>query len=308
MAIPDFQSIMLPLLKYFSDGNEHSNQDTYDALEDQFSMTENEKKELLPSGKQRIFVNRVAWAKCYLKQAGLLDTVRRGYYRITALGHKVVFDDKLDSLNINYLMQLPSFAEFRKGRHNGTQKRAHDLCGEDNCNNGKTPEEYIESGIAAVEYKIRREIIENIKNCSYRFFEKLVIDLLLAMGYGGSRQEAGKLTSRGSDEGIDGIINEDILGLDVIYVQAKRWENTIGRPELQKFAGALQGKRAKKGIYITTSVFTKEAQEFAKSIETKVILIDGERLAMLLVEHNVGVTIVQTFQLKKLDTDYFVEA
>ncbi len=307
MAIPDFQSILLPLLNYLSDGEEHSNQDIYEALESHFKMTDEEKKEFLPSGKQRVFVNRAAWAKSYLKQADLVEAVRRGYYKITELGKKVVFEDKPARIDIQFLMKFPAFVAFRSGRNNGEQQAEKVNKQIDVCASEKTPEEYIEFGFNAVSQKIRQELQATIKSCSARFFEKMVVDLLLSMGYGGSRQEAGALTSKGSDEGIDGIINEDKLGLDVIYIQAKHWENNVSRPEIQKFAGALQGKRAKKGIFITTSGFTKEAHEFVKSIDNKIVLIDGERLAELMVEHNVGVDVVQAFYLKKVDADYFAE-
>lgn len=307
MAIPDFQSIMLPLLVYLSDGNEHTNQEIYDALEKQFGMTDKEKKELLPSGKQRVFINRVAWAKSYLKQAELVEAIKRGHYKITESGKNVALNDRPETIDINYLMKFPKFVSFRQGKANDDQNvsqkaKQHNLFVPE-----KTPEEYIEFGFNSIDQKLKQEIVSSIKGCSFHFFEKLVIDLLLAMGYGGSRQEAGKLTSKGSDEGIDGIINEDKLGLDVIYVQAKRWESNISRPEIQKFAGALQGKRAKKGIYITTSTFTREAHEFIRSIDSKIVLIDGERLAELMIEHDVGVAIVQTFQIKQINTDYFAE-
>jgi len=307
MAIPDFQSTILPVLKYLSDGKERSNQEIYDALENQFDMTEEEKKELLPSGKQRVIINRIAWAKSYLKQANLVEAVKRGYYKITDAGMDVVFNKNPDKIDINYLMQFPSFVAFKHGKSTDAQKISSFTMQSEVCSSEKTPEEYIEFGFNSIEQKLKQEIMASIKGCSFRFFEKLVIDLLLSMGYGGSRQEAGKLTNKGSDEGIDGIINEDKLGLDVIYIQAKRWDSNISRPEIQKFAGALQGKRAKKGIYISTSIFTREAHDFAKSIDNKIILIDGDRLAELMIEHNVGLSVVQTFNLKKVDTDYFSE-
>ena len=306
MGIPDFQATMLPLLQYLSDGKEHSNADIYDALGSQFDMSDEEKQEMLPSGKQRVFVNRVAWAKSYLKQAGLVDAVKRGFYKITQPGVGVLKDNPA-KIDINYLMRFPKFVEFRHGRNGDNAKNETDEKLSESCSAEKTPEEYIELGVNSVNQKLKQELITTIKTCSPSFFEKLVVDLLLSMGYGGSRQEAGRLTNKGSDEGIDGIINEDKLGLDVIYVQAKRWEGSVSRPEIQKFAGALQGKRANKGIYITTSCFTKEAQEFTKSITSKIILIDGNKLSELMIEHDVGVNVVQTFKLKKIDTDYFVE-
>jgi len=300
MAIPDFQTTMLPLLKYLSDEKEHSNADIYGALENQFDMSDEEKQELLPSGKQRIFVNRVAWAKSYLKQAGLVDAVKRGFYKITPIGSKTLRTNP-GKFDVAYLMEFPTFVEFRHGKNNREEKQLDDYVTE------KTPEEYIELGINSLNQKLKQDILSSVKACSPIFFEKLVIDLLLAMGYGGSRKEAGKLTNKGSDEGIDGIINEDKLGLDVIYIQAKRWDGNISRPEIQKFAGALQGKKANKGIYITTAFFTKESQEFVRSITSKIILIDGDRLSELLIEYDIGVNTVQTFKLKKIDSDYFVE-
>jgi len=219
----------------------------------------------------------------------------------------MIFNERPQQININYLMKFPSFVAFRLGKSNDEQRADQFSSQVDGCTSEKTPEEYIEFGFNSIEQKLKQELMASIKGCSSRFFEKLVVDLVLSMGYGGSRQEAGRLTNKGSDEGIDGIINEDKLGLDVIYVQAKRWENNVSRPEIQKFAGALQGRRAKKGIYITTSFFTKEAHEFVKSIDSKVVLIDGERLAELMVEYNVGVAVVQSFHLKKIDADYFVE-
>lgn len=301
MPIPDFQSTMLPLLRFLGDGKLRSNQEIYEALEGQFSLTDEEKRQLLPSGKQRVFINRVAWAKSHLKQAGLLDSPRRGYYRITERG-RTLLESNPRSIDCRRLQEFPEYVDFRTGKKTPHESEPQDVCSEE-----QTPEEIIELGFKKINHNLAQELLSSIKGCSSRFFERLVIDLLLAMGYGGSRQEAGKLTGEGSDEGIDGIINEDKLGLDVIYVQAKRWENGVSRPEIQKFAGALQGKRAKKGVYITTSSFTPGAIDFAKSIDSKIILIDGERLTELMIEHGVGVSIVQTYHLKKVDADYFLE-
>lgn len=302
MAIPDFQSCFLPVLHYLADGAERSNEEINSALEMHFALSEQEKNELLPSGKQRVFTNRVAWAKSHLKQAGLLSSPRRGYYQITPQGEQVAKTRK-ERINIAFLNKYDSFVQFRSRKKEG--RKNHDL-GEDQPE-GRTPEEDIESGMEALNQRLKQDLLASLKNCSPRFFESIVIDLLLAMGYGGSRQEAGRLTGKGSDGGIDGIINEDKLGLDVIYIQAKRWNNAIGRPEVQQFAGALQGNRAKKGIYITTSAFTREALDFAQQIDSKVILIDGQKMADLMIEHDVGVASVQIFKIKKIDSDYFLE-
>lgn len=306
MAIPDFQSTMLPVLKSLSDGKEHSNGEISEAVVKCFDLSEEEKSRLLPSKKQPVIINRLRWATSYLKQAGLIEAVKRGIYKITDEGITVI-ESNPEKINVNFLMKYPSFAIFRQGKSNSDQAEEAKAVTEDTCSSEKTPEEYIEFGINSVNQSLKQELISTIKKCSPYFFERLVVDLLLAMGYGGSRQEAGRLTNKGSDEGIDGIINEDKLGLDVIYIQAKKWEGSVSRPEIQKFAGALQGKRASKGIYITTSCFTKEAHEYARSITSRIILIDGDKLAELMVEYDVGVNAVQVFKLKKIDSDYFIE-
>jgi restriction system protein len=301
MAIPDFQSIMLPLLKCLADDGAKTNEEIVTCLIRHFQLTDEEVNALLESGKQRVFGNRIAWAKSYLKQAGLVESPERGIYRITKKGVELLADN-LERINIKLLLRYPEFREFRGKRDkNGTsdaQTHAEEI---------KTPQEYIELGYKRMMYDVSKEIMENIQKRSAYFFEKLVVDLLLAMGYGGSRSDAGSLSNKGADEGIDGVINEDRLGLDVIYVQAKKWQNSIGRPEIQKFAGALMGKKAKKGVFITTSCFTKEARDFAKSIESKIVLIDGEKLAALMIECNVGVSVSQRYEIKKIDLDYFSE-
>jgi restriction system protein len=301
MAIPDFQSIMLPLLKLLSDKKERSNQEINLELADSFNLTNDEINQLLPSGIQKIFTNRVAWAKSYLKQALFISSPKRGYSIITDRGLNVL-KEKPDKINIKYLERFPEILEFRK------KSRVEPLPPpSDGPNEGKTPEEYIEYGFQSVLDDLSKDLLQKIKECPPAFFEKLVIDLLLAMGYGGSRQEAGKVVGKSGDGGIDGIINEDKLGLDSIYIQAKRWEGVVSRPEIQKFAGALLGKQAKKGIFITTSSFTKEALEYASKIDSRIILIDGEYLAKLMIDHDIGVTKIRSYDLKRIDSDYFIE-
>jgi restriction system protein len=299
MAIPDFQSAMTPLLTLLSDGRDHSNQEIYDALEDRFELTDEERRRLLPSGRQRVFVNRVAWAKSHLKQARLLDSPRRGVYRITARGLDVLNAAK-GRISVRDLMQFEEFQEFRG------KKIKYETARENECET-LTPREQIEIGYKNLVTDLSISLMDVVKSCSSSFFEKIVIDLLLAIGYGGSREDAGFQAGKGADEGIDGIINEDKLGLDVIYLQAKRWGSSVGRPEIQKFAGALLGKKARKGIFITTSTFTKEACDYAASIDTRIILIDGVILTKLMIEHNVGVSTVQAYEIKKVDSDYFLE-
>jgi len=304
MAIPDYQTVMLPLLEHLGDKEEKATRETLDVLASRFNLTEEEKKELLPSGQQPIFSNRVGWAKVYLKKAGLIESTRRGYYKITQKGLDTLSEKPL-RIDNQYLKQFSAFLDFTKGRsEKGEEEKDIELNG---IANEKTPEEYLEYGYQKINKDLSQDILERIKSCSPIFFERLVIELLLKMGYGGSRKEAGKTIGRSGDEGIDGIIKEDRLGLDVIYIQAKRWENTVGRPEIQKFAGALQGQRAKKGIFITTSNFSKEAQEYASLIENKIVLIDGEQLSSYMIDLDIGVSKIASYEIKRIDSDYFTE-
>ncbi len=303
MVIPDYQRIMLPLLEYISDQKEHAMRDLSNALAEKFQLSEEERKELLPSGQQSLFYNRVGWARTYLKKAGLLESTRRGYVKITKRGLETL-DQNPQAINIKHLTQFPEFLEFQRGKKSPRPDPDPD---DTEDKSGSTPEETLESAYEDIRKTLAQEIIDNIMICSPYFFEKLVIDLLLKMGYGGSRLDAGKAMGRSGDEGIDGVIKEDRLGLDVIYIQAKKWTAVVGRPELQKFVGALYGQKAKKGVFITTSSFSKEAMEFVTKIENKVILIDGEQLAEMMIDHDVGVSIVNTYQIKKIDYDFFLD-
>lgn len=297
MPIPDYQSIMLPLLKYVADGEEHSLREAVESLGDEFQLSDEERRELLQSG-QPTFGNRVGWARTYLKKAGLVEPTRRGSFRITDRGKQVLSKDP-PKIDVKFLEQFPEFIEFKQGHK---EKKVIPPPPFD-----ETPEEALESAYQKLQEGLALDLIQNIKECSPAFFERLVIDVLVKMGYGGSRKEAGQAIGRASDGGIDGIIKEDKLGLDIIYIQAKRWEATVGRPEIQKFAGALQGQRARKGIFITTSNFSKEALDYVNNIDTKIILIDGERLSGLMIDHNVGTSPVASYEVKKIDTDYFIE-
>lgn len=301
--IPDYQSIMLPLLKYMGDKKEHHIRDATEQLADEFNLIEDERKELLQSGKQTIFDNRVGWAKTYLKKAGLLESTRRGYFKITKRGLKVL-EDRPNNIDIGYLKQYPEFIEFIKPpktiREEFEESKVQKF--EEN-----TSEELMEIGYQKLQYDLASELLYHIKKCSPSFFERLVVELLVRMGYGGSREDAGKAVGRIGDEGIDGIIKEDKLGLDIVYIQAKRWENPVSRSEIQKFAGALQGQRARKGIFITTSTFSKSAIEYVSKIDSKVILIDGVQLAKLMIENDVGVSKIASYEIKKIDLDYFME-
>lgn len=299
--IPDYQSIMLPLLKYAGDKNEHHIRDAIEQLANEFDLTEEERKELVPSGQQLTFDNRVSWAKTYLKKAGLVESTRWGYFRITERGFSVL-EDRPDKINMKYLERYREFTEFRN-----SSKSVSEESGDVQEYEESTPEELMGIGHRKLQNDLAYELLDNIKRCSPSFFERLVIDLLVKIGYGGSREDAGKAIGKSGDEGIDGIIKEDKLGLDIIYVQAKKWENPVSRPEIQKFAGALQGQRAKKGIFITTSAFSKNAIEYTSVIDSKIILIDGGQLAKLMIENGVGVSKIASYDIKKIDSDYFME-
>ena len=300
MAIPDYQTIILPLLKFLADKKEHTRRSAIDHLSSVFSLTEEEKKELLPSGQQPIFDNRVGWARTYMKKAQLLETPKRGVMKITPRGLEALQKD-LESINLEFLKQYPEFVEFKEVSKK--EKVKVDILTE---TSSATPEELMESGYISVRQALAQELLDKVKSCSPSFFERLVVELLVNMGYGGSRQDAGKAIGKSGDGGIDGIINEDRLGLDNIYVQAKRWdEGIVGRPEIQNFVGALAGKKAKKGIFITTSRFSKSAWDYASQLEQKIVLIDGVQLTNYMIDFNVGVTKSAMYEIKKIDFDYF---
>ena len=298
MPMPDFQTIMLPLLKFLGDEKEHSLRDIIEYLVNEFNLNEEERKELLPSGQQARFDNRVSWARTYMKKAGLIESVKEGYFLITKRGLEVL-KENLERIDMRYLEKYPEFVEFRKRKKEEKEEKVEI---ED-----ATPEEVIESTYQGLKDSLASELLQKVKSCSPSFFEKLVIDLLVKMGYGGTRKDAGQAIGKSGDEGIDGIIKEDRLGLDILYVQAKRWNYPVSRPEIQKFAGALQGYKAKKGIFITTSTFTKEAEDYVKNIESKIVLIDGDMLAKLMIDHNIGVSPVSSYEIKRMDMDYFTE-
>lgn len=306
MTIPDYQSIMMPLLKYSSDGKEHRFSDAVDHLAQQFRLTEEELRELLPSGRYPKFRNRVGWAKTYLVKARLMESQTRGSFVITNRG-KDVIKSGVETIDNSFLRQYPEFLEFEKGssseRHkekSSTKKRDRDE---------QTPDERLEDVYLELRASLAQDLLEQVEQCAPSFFEKLVIDLLVSMGYGGSIEDAGRVVGKTGDEGVDGIIKEDRLGLDVIYVQAKKWKekSPISRPEIQKFVGALQGKNAKKGVFITTGKFSEPAKEYVKNLNSKVVLIDGKQLGEFMIDFNVGVSLGQVYEIKKIDTDYFTQ-
>lgn len=299
MAIPDFQSIMLPLLEHLADGKVKPNHETSDFLSKEFHLTTEELAQLLPSGQQSVFTNRIAWAKAHLKNAGLISSPTRGQYQITARGLESLRDNNL-TINLKYLKRYKEYCYGRSGndKNDEEQIKPADML---------TPSEQIELGYQRIREELEEELLAKIKEVSPAFFERLVVELLVTMGYGGSRKDAGQTIGRSGDGGIDGVINEDRLGLDTIYIQAKRWEGVVGRPEIQKFAGALQGQRAKKGVFITTSSFSKEANEYVSLIENRIALINGKKLTALMLDFGVGVSKIASYDIKRIDLDYFEE-
>jgi restriction system protein len=301
MPIPDFQSIMLPLLRAMEDEQEHSIHEVTANLGEYFCLTNQELNELLPSGKQAKFYNRVGWARTYLVKTGLLEISKRSYIQITSRGKEVLSSNPV-RIDMKYLERYPEYHEFRNGSRDAHQEPPKYTDGTVQ----KTPEEVLDEAYQLIRESLAHELLTQVKNNPPAFFERLVVEVLVKMGYGGSRQEAGRAVGQTGDEGIDGIIDEDRLGLDTIYIQAKRWETVVGRPEIQKFVGALMGKRARKGIFITTSSFSAEAIAYAAGIDFKVVLVDGKRLAEFMMDYDVGVTEAATYQLKRIDSDYFL--
>ncbi len=300
MAIPDFQSIMLPLLSLAADGKEHRYRDAVEKLADSFGLPEDERKALLPSGVDKIFSNRVGWAKTFLMKAGLIDSTRRGFFRITDRGHDVL-RQKPKRVDMRFLSQFPEYKEFRAIKHGKAKVASKGV----DDSEAQTPEEQLESAHQNLRSSLANEVLQQLKASPAALFEKIVVELLVKMGYGGSRKDAGEAIGKSGDEGIDGIIKEDRLGLDIIYIQAKRWKDAVGRAEIQKFVGALDGKHANKGIFITTAEFHDSAQDYVKTISKKIVLIDGEELAQFMIDNGIGVTPVASFEVKKIDLDYF---
>lgn len=299
MAIPKFQEITLPMLRLASSGEVWSLVDAREEMANHFQLTEEELEELLPSGRQARFANRVAWAKVYLERGGLLSSPKRAHFQITDRGREVL-QDPPDEVSIKFLSQYPEFQEFRSRSIKSTE-------GESNDKNTDTPEETLESAYLTIRKNLASEVLERVKSCTPRFFEHLVVDLLLKMGYGRAGGGSGERVGQAGDEGIDGIISEDRLGLEMVYLQAKRWEGTVGRPEIQKFVGALHGKRARKGVFITTGSFSADAAAYVQTIDPKVALVDGKQLAEYMIDFGLGVSLARAYEVKRVDTDYFEE-
>ena len=305
MPIPDYQTLMLPLLKIAADRKEHHIQDAINNLAVEFGLTEEDRKELLPSGLDRVFDNRIGWARTYLKKAGLISYPKRGYFQVTETGKRIL-DQPPPKINISFLKQFPEFVEFTSPKKSTTNSTVAESESPEPSND--TPEEVLATGYLKLRKQIERDLLARVKACAPDFFERLVVALLTTMGYGGSLADAGRAIGRSGDGGVDGVIKEDKLGLDLLYIQAKRWDTTtVGSPEIQKFVGALYGKKAKKGIFLTTSTFSKAASDYAAGLDSKIILIDGPQLAELMFDYGVGVSTVNSYEVKRIDSDFFNE-
>ena len=302
MAVPPFQEFMLPFLEFISDGKEHHISELFVFLAQRFSLSEQDQKELLPSGRESRFKNRVYWARAYLGQAKLLDSTGRGRFLITDRGQQLL-KTKPARVDIKLLAQYQEFQEFRSKTQSQEEAIAQPI---QETESVQSPEELLETSYQSIRQQLAQSLLAQVRQAPPDFFEQLVVDLLVAMGYGGSRKDAGQAIGQSNDGGIDGIIKEDRLGLDIVYLQAKRWESPVGSPEVRNFTGSLEGHGAQKGVLITTSKFTKEATEFARRLQQKkLVLIDGEKLAELMIDFEVGVSRVATYTVQKIDPDYF---
>jgi restriction system protein len=303
MAIPKYDEMMLPMLRVLADGAEHSQRELAEQIADHFKLTPQERAERLPKVKATYLRHRLGWAGFSLRRAGLAESPRTGTLQITDEGRMFTATNP-NQLRAADLKRFPAYAAFVERMKSEAEipetkiETAHE-----------TPEERMESAFAELRETLVTELRSKLADVDPFRFEQIVLDLLVAMGYGGSRKEAAAVTQKVGDEGIDGVINEDRLGLDVIYVQAKRWRagTNIGRPEIQNFVGALAGKKAAKGIFITTSAFHENAREYVAGLHQKIILIDGRRLAELMIEHGIGVAEEHAYSVKKIDSDYFEE-
>jgi restriction system protein len=304
MPIPKYDEMMLPILRILADGAEHPQRELADKIADHFHLTAEERAEMLPKVRATYLRHRLGWAGFSLRRAGLADNPRTGTLRITEQGRKFLASNPTH-LRAADLKVFPAYAAFVEKMRNegGTEAKAESV----QSGTQETPEERIEAAFTELNETLVTDVLSQLAKIDPFRFERVVLDLLVAMGYGGSFKEAAAVTQKTGDEGIDGVINEDRLGLDVIYIQAKRWKANVGRQEIQNFVGALAGKKASKGVFITTSGFNDNATDYAAGLHQKVILIDGQRLAELMIEHGIGVAEEHAYRIKKIDSDYFDE-
>lgn len=305
MTIPTFEQIMPVILNMAAKSDQIAIRHCMDDVANHFNLTEEEREQTLPSGKQKVLYNRTYWASFDLLKAGLLEKRQRGIYAITERGRNVHSTD-IDKLSRQYLSRFPEYADYLSPNKNGDVTEPEAVSNESNT---LTPQERIEKAHRELQQILKADLMERILSCTPEFFEKLIIDLMIGMGYGGSLKEAAEHVGKSNDGGIDGVINEDKLGLDRIYLQAKRYasQNTVGRPELQGFAGSLLGRGANKGVFVTTSSFTKGATDYVENLPQRIVLIDGDELTTLMIKYGVGVRMEQRFELMKADEDYYIE-
>lgn len=306
MAIPDFQSLMLPVLEALGDDREHPTKDLIQLMADRFHLSAEERQQLLPSGRQTVIANRTHWAVTYLAKTGLVARLRHGWVRISERGRQVLAE-RPERIDLKYLERFPELEEFRTLRRSGSPHEAGASTSMGLATT--TPDEIIQEAHAAIESTLRAELLERILKEESAFFERLVVKLLVAMGYGGETVGSAAAIGRSGDGGLDGVIDQDALGLDRVYIQAKRFEpgKAVGPNAIRAFFGSLDIAKAAKGVFITTSSFSKQAVETADRLGKRIVLIDGERLAALMIRHDVGVRIAQTFHVKKIDEDFFLE-
>jgi restriction system protein len=302
MAVPDFQSLMLPVLRYLADGTARKSAEIRNAMSSEFKLTDTDRNELLPSGSDTRFDNNVSWALSYLTMAILTEKPSRGIFKISNRGMEAL-KEAPKRIDMKYLNRFPEYAEKRKrAQHSNEPTIETTIEGPQQ----QTPEELIGAGYLQIRDALAKDILTSVKSCSPRFFERLVVELLLKMGYGGSREDAGQVIGKSGDGGIDGVIKEDKLGLDIVYIKAKRWEGAVSAGSVRDFSGSLDYHGAKKGVFITTSSFTNDAKQYVgKTGEKKIVLLDGYELAQLMIDYNIGVSTVATYELKRIDSDYF---
>jgi restriction system protein len=311
MSVPEYQTFMRPLLAFGADGQEKNIRDAIKAIADKLNLTSEDRQLLVPSGKQTVLDNRVHWARTYLDKAGALKRTRRSHFVVTARGRELLkqHPDRIDG---HILQQFPEFLAFKNTRaqDDGGQGAVQSEDQTLTELSSATPEDMLQTAEAAIAEKLRTQLLQRIQELSPAFFERLVIDLIVAMGYGGSRDSVVQRLGKSNDQGIDGVVNEDPLGLDVVYVQAKRYapDNTVGRERIQQFAGALVGQGASKGVFVTTSSFTSGAVQYAQRVPQRIILVDGSELTRLMMQYGVGVRTERTVEVKRIDLDYFEEA
>jgi len=300
MAIPDYETLMLPILKYLADKKEKKTREITNHIIDIYKITPEEAKQLIPSGRAKLIDNRVGWACTYLRKAGLIESPQRAINNITDNGIKTL-SQNLEKIDNNYLKEFDKFNKFRERKNNEIIENDSPI----EINEQKTPEEIIGLQSQIIDESIKNDLLEILSKVEPSQFEQIVVDLLVAMGYGGTIEDAGSAIGQTNDGGIDGVIKEDVLGLDTIFIQAKRWQNPVPIKEVRDFAGALLSKRSNKGVFITTSSFSSSAYDFVSTIDRKIILIDGDRLTALMLKYNLGVSLKETIEIKEVDSDYF---